>query len=198
MCWKLFGFIYQLYLLVIILLSAFSQWHKITIIWPLFFWSDKYGSLLFVTVTVVNKKSFSMLKQEKNCSHEVTVVLFSRTFYNAKTIGESFSFIISELEWTWLYLSWDTSSNQFPQMNFLRFWEDPSGRIMRDVFMKTSTGQLKWLYTLFNMDGRLLTVASSGSWLRMRDGMSGHHYWSQSRSSSFSILSWCGWKKQVS
>lgn len=26
--------------------------------------------------------------QEKNCSHEVTVVLFSRTFYNAKTLGQ--------------------------------------------------------------------------------------------------------------
>ena len=25
--------------------------------------------------------------QEKNCSHEVTVVLFSRTFYIAKSIG---------------------------------------------------------------------------------------------------------------
>lgn len=28
------------------------------------------------------------LIQEKNCSHEVTVVLFSRTFYNAKTLGQ--------------------------------------------------------------------------------------------------------------
>lgn len=26
-------------------------------------------------------------EQEKNCSHEVTVVLFSRTFYEAKSIG---------------------------------------------------------------------------------------------------------------
>lgn len=27
-------------------------------------------------------------QQEKNCSHEVTVVLFSRTFYNAKSLSE--------------------------------------------------------------------------------------------------------------
>lgn len=32
---------------------------------------------------------------------------------------------------------------------------------------------------------------------RTRDGMSGRHCWSLSRSSSSSILSWCGWKKQV-
>lgn len=43
-----------------------------------------------VTVTAVDKNNVLMfrVKQEKNCSHEVTVVLFSRTFYNAKIIGE--------------------------------------------------------------------------------------------------------------
>lgn len=60
-----------------------------------------------------------MLKQEKNCSHEVTVVLFSRTFYNAKSMGESISFVTgSNNEYKYIYHQY---THCFPQMNFLRF-----------------------------------------------------------------------------
>lgn len=43
----------------------------------------------------------------------------------------------------------------------------------------------------------VFTVLRSGLWLRMRDGTSGLHYWSLSRSFSFSIPSWWDWRKQV-
>lgn len=52
-------------------------------------WDSFFGGDVGFCFKNVKQKQFLMLKQEKNCSHEVTVVLFSRTFYNAKTIGES-------------------------------------------------------------------------------------------------------------
>lgn len=48
-----------------------------------------YVYLLSVTLFCVKVFFSVLLGQEKNCSHEVTVVLFSRTFYEAKCIGKS-------------------------------------------------------------------------------------------------------------
>lgn len=51
------------------------------------------SNIFFLIICLKNKSP--LLLKEKNCSHEVTVVLFSRTFYNAKTIGEFFFFIVT-------------------------------------------------------------------------------------------------------
>uniref|UniRef100_A0A4W6ECX3 DEP domain containing 5, GATOR1 subcomplex subunit n=1 Tax=Lates calcarifer TaxID=8187 RepID=A0A4W6ECX3_LATCA len=49
---------------------------------------DIYGDLYFEKAVNGFLSDLFAKWREKNCSHEVTVVLFSRTFYNAKTIDE--------------------------------------------------------------------------------------------------------------
>ncbi|KAM6920098.1 GATOR1 complex protein DEPDC5 isoform 5-T5 [Lycodopsis pacificus] len=49
---------------------------------------DIYGDLYFEKAVNCFLSDLFTKWKEKNCSHEVTVVLFSRTFYNAKTIDE--------------------------------------------------------------------------------------------------------------
>ncbi|KAG7476627.1 hypothetical protein MATL_G00084930 [Megalops atlanticus] len=49
---------------------------------------DIYGDLYFEKAVNGFLSDLFAKWKEKNCSHEVTVVLFSRTFYNAKTIDE--------------------------------------------------------------------------------------------------------------
>uniref|UniRef100_A0A671TZ38 DEP domain containing 5, GATOR1 subcomplex subunit n=1 Tax=Sparus aurata TaxID=8175 RepID=A0A671TZ38_SPAAU len=49
---------------------------------------DIYGDLYFEKAVNGFLSDLFTKWKEKNCSHEVTVVLFSRTFYNAKTIDE--------------------------------------------------------------------------------------------------------------
>ncbi|XP_069571967.1 GATOR1 complex protein DEPDC5 isoform X4 [Brachyistius frenatus] len=49
---------------------------------------DIYGDLYFEKAVNGFLSDLFAKWKEKNCSHEVTVVLFSRTFYNAKTIEE--------------------------------------------------------------------------------------------------------------
>ncbi|XP_068195944.1 GATOR1 complex protein DEPDC5 isoform X2 [Antennarius striatus] len=49
---------------------------------------DIYGDLYFEKAVSGFMSDLFAKWKEKNCSHEVTVVLFSRTFYNAKTIDE--------------------------------------------------------------------------------------------------------------
>ncbi|KAG9342542.1 hypothetical protein JZ751_015921 [Albula glossodonta] len=49
---------------------------------------DIYGDLYFEKAVNGFLADLFAKWKEKNCSHEVTVVLFSRTFYNAKTIDE--------------------------------------------------------------------------------------------------------------
>ncbi|XP_041659148.1 GATOR complex protein DEPDC5 isoform X2 [Cheilinus undulatus] len=49
---------------------------------------DIYGDLYFEKAVNGFLSDLFTKWKEKNCSHEVTVVLFSRTFYNAKTIEE--------------------------------------------------------------------------------------------------------------
>ncbi|KAK2895758.1 GATOR1 complex protein DEPDC5 isoform X3 [Channa argus] len=49
---------------------------------------DIYGDLYFEKAVNGCLSDLFAKWKEKNCSHEVTVVLFSRTFYNAKTIDE--------------------------------------------------------------------------------------------------------------
>uniref|UniRef100_A0A3Q1HCZ2 DEP domain-containing protein n=1 Tax=Anabas testudineus TaxID=64144 RepID=A0A3Q1HCZ2_ANATE len=49
---------------------------------------DIYGDLYFEKAVNGFLSDLFAKWKEKNCSHEVTVVLFSRTFYNAKTLDE--------------------------------------------------------------------------------------------------------------
>ncbi|XP_034411617.1 GATOR complex protein DEPDC5 isoform X2 [Cyclopterus lumpus] len=49
---------------------------------------DIYGDLYFEKAVNGFLSDLFAKWKEKNCSHEVTVVLFSRTFYNAKTVDE--------------------------------------------------------------------------------------------------------------
>ncbi|XP_027875943.1 GATOR complex protein DEPDC5 isoform X2 [Xiphophorus couchianus] len=49
---------------------------------------DIYGDLYFEKAVSGFLSDLFTKWKEKNCSHEVTVVLFSRTFYNAKTLEE--------------------------------------------------------------------------------------------------------------
>lgn len=49
---------------------------------------DIYGDLYFEKAVSGFLSDLFAKWKEKNCSHEVTVVLFSRTFYNAKTLEE--------------------------------------------------------------------------------------------------------------
>ena len=50
---------------------------------------DFFGDLYFEkTVNGFLNELFGKWK-EKNCNHEVTIVLFSRTYYGAKSYGES-------------------------------------------------------------------------------------------------------------
>ncbi|XP_026005701.1 GATOR complex protein DEPDC5 [Astatotilapia calliptera] len=49
---------------------------------------DIYGDLYFEKAVNGFLSDLFTKWKEKNCSHEVTVVLFSRTFYNAKTLEE--------------------------------------------------------------------------------------------------------------
>ncbi|XP_030607511.1 GATOR complex protein DEPDC5 isoform X3 [Archocentrus centrarchus] len=49
---------------------------------------DIYGDLYFEKAVNGFLSDLFTKWKEKNCSHEVTVVLFSRTFYNAKTVEE--------------------------------------------------------------------------------------------------------------
>ncbi len=77
-----------------------------------------------------------MLKQEKNCSHEVTVVLFSRTFYSAKTIGESVSFIVTVSFDAYQYIVINTVSvsDEFPEILRGSIRQDHEGRFYEDFY----------------------------------------------------------------
>ncbi|KAM6423217.1 GATOR1 complex protein DEPDC5 isoform 3-T3 [Liasis olivaceus] len=72
---------------------------------------DIYGDLYFEkAVNGFLADLFTKWKQEKNCSHEVTVVLFSRTFYNAK------------------------SPNEFPETQRCSVQQDHEGRFYEDFY----------------------------------------------------------------
>ena len=79
------------------------------------------------------------MKQEKNCSHEVTVVLFSRTFYNAKTIGEPVPFTLRSSFDTFmplqkLNMQLSCSSDEFPEILRASIRQDHEGRFYEDFY----------------------------------------------------------------
>lgn len=95
------------------------------------------------------------------------------------------------------------SSDEFPEILRGSIRQDHEGRFYEDFYRSVpafihcfllSMRPQAWMAAAF---WRVWTVLSSGSWHRTRDVMSGRHCWSLSRSFSFSILSWYGWKKQV-
>lgn len=101
------------------------------------------------------------------------------------------------------------SSDEFPESLRGSIRQDHEGRFYEDFYrsvpgvvhcflLSTRTLEPTWgAGRMAEAFCRLWTVLSSGLWLRTRDVMSGRHCWSLSRSFSFSILSWCDWKKQV-
>ncbi|XP_029401009.1 GATOR complex protein DEPDC5 isoform X7 [Mus pahari] len=71
---------------------------------------DIYGDLYFEKAVNGFLADLFTKWKEKNCSHEVTVVLFSRTFYDAKSIDE------------------------FPEINRASIQEDHKGRFYEDFY----------------------------------------------------------------
>ncbi|XP_061458703.1 GATOR1 complex protein DEPDC5 isoform X2 [Rhineura floridana] len=71
---------------------------------------DIYGDLYFEKAVNGFLADLFTKWKEKNCSHEVTVVLFSRTFYDAK------------------------SSNEFPEMQRSSIQQDHEGRFYEDFY----------------------------------------------------------------
>uniref|UniRef100_A0A0K8RW38 GATOR1 complex protein DEPDC5 n=1 Tax=Crotalus horridus TaxID=35024 RepID=A0A0K8RW38_CROHD len=71
---------------------------------------DIYGDLYFEKAVNGFLADLFTKWKEKNCSHEVTVVLFSRTFYNAKSL------------------------NEFPEMHRCSVQQDHEGRFYEDFY----------------------------------------------------------------
>lgn len=71
---------------------------------------DIYGDLYFEKAVNGFLADLFTKWKEKNCSHEVTVVLFSRTFYDAKSIDE------------------------FPEVNRASIQQDHKGRFYEDFY----------------------------------------------------------------
>lgn len=75
------------------------------------------------------------MKQEKNCSHEVTVVLFSRTFYNAKTLGEFYLFQQDVMTCPETKLSVMTAPlDEFPEILRGSIRQNHEGRFYEDFY----------------------------------------------------------------
>lgn len=144
---------------------------------------------------------FSYLLQCQNSGWDVLFFLISTTFETRTTF----------IEWSpkrhW-FCFFFYCTDEFPEVLRSSIRQDHEGRFYEDFyrlptfFKPTFINPLALSALLVRAGWRRRPLADSPSLSpglspRTRDGMSGRHCWSLSRSSSSSILSWCGWKKQV-